>query len=384
MSRGSRSLPILLAGCLLAAVFGSARAQVDDPLLEGRLLQSATELESEGSLGEAERVLRDLLAQRPTSAGALFALERVLRAQDRVAEVVPAAERYRDAEPSAAAPRSLLLRVLVEVGDEQAAERQAEDWLQHASASPDAYLEVSAVYARSHGTPRALALLRQGRVTLADSTLFAMEVGDLLADLGRSEEAVREWASAIGDEGAQTSAVMRRVGELEGDRAALARPLVESLSREPTTLARRRAASRIAVEAGLIDEARTLAAGVIEELDGQPRRGFLSALAQQVEEVGGAPELALWAYRALHDHATDATEARALDHRIADAALAAGDTAAALAAQRSVAAGLPEGSAERRRAVPSGLTSVKNWPDCRLRSRPEWSTPMRYSQPSGR
>ena len=38
-------------------------------------------------------------------------------------------------------------------------------------------------------------------------------------------------------------------------------------------------------------------------------------------------------------------------HRIADAALVAGDTAMALAAQGSIAEGLPVGSGERRRAL---------------------------------
>jgi hypothetical protein len=61
--------------------------------------------------------------------------------------------------------------------------------------------------------------------------------------------------------------------------------------------------------------------------------------------------VALWAYEALREDATNELEIRALDERITVAALATGDTVRALEAQQAIADDLPEGSADRRRAL---------------------------------
>ncbi len=346
---GLRSIAVLLS----LTAFGPAVAlsQTEDPLLEGRLLRSSASQESQGNLGEAEHILKDLMGQRPTSTGGLFALERVLRSQGRIEEILPVTLRYRDREPDAAAPRILLLRVFTELDKRDQLVQTAEEWVEQSGTSPEPYREVSRVFQRVFGPERALSVLEDGRDALAQPSLFAMEIGDLLRDLGRIEEAVLQWARIIGDDGAQVSPVMRRVTEIEEDRAELVRPLVEELSRSPTTVARQRAGARIAVEAGLVDEALELAGQVAQELEGQARRGFLTALARQAEEVDGAATISLWAYEALQEKASDANEARALDHRITDAALAAGDTATALEAQESIAVGLSAGSGERRRAL---------------------------------
>ena len=97
-----RSCAVLLG--LLLGTSGTVLAQADDPLLEGRLLRSSASQESQGNLAEAESILRDLMAQRPTSSEGLFALERVLRSRGRIGDVLPMAIAYRDAEPAAAAP----------------------------------------------------------------------------------------------------------------------------------------------------------------------------------------------------------------------------------------------------------------------------------------
>ena len=318
-------------------------AQTDDPLLGSRLLRSVASAESEGDLGRAEAILIDLMERRPTSTGGLFALERVLRAQGRIERVLSVASRYQEAEPAAAAPRILMLRVFVELDRADELSGAARDWLAKSGEAAEPYREISRIFQRAFGPERALAVLREGRARLGQPSLFAMEVGDLLRDLERLDEAVVEWGRVIGDDGAQASAVLRRVSEMEGDRAELVGPLVEQLARPPATVARLRAGARIAVEAGLPAEALGMAARVAGELGGQARRGFLTALARQAEEAGEAGELVLWAYQALYEDASDSDEARALEHRIA--------TATALEAQRSIAEGLASGSAERRRAL---------------------------------
>ena len=345
-----------LMACVTGLVLqvGTAFAQDDDPLIEGRLLRSAASQESQGDLPEAESILMGLMQARPTSTGGLFALERVLRAQGRIQDVLPVAERYREIEPEAAAPRILTLRVYSELGARDELEAAAAAWLDRPGSTPEPYREVSRSLLNVAGPERALAVLERGRKDVGEPSLFALEMGDLLRDLGRLEEAVLEWTQVIGDDGTQVSAVMRRVGELEGDDRELVKPMMEELGRPPTTVARLRAATRIAMEAGLVEDALRLGTAVLDDLSGQVRRGFLTALARQAEDGDGA-KLALWAYRELREQASDAAETRALDHRIATSALAVGDTAAALAARRSIAESLPEGSPERRRALADNL-----------------------------
>ena len=60
-----------------------------DPQEEARLLRAAASRESRGDLAGAEAVLRDLVTRYPTSSGGVFALERVLRARGRVADILP-------------------------------------------------------------------------------------------------------------------------------------------------------------------------------------------------------------------------------------------------------------------------------------------------------
>ena len=325
-------------------------AQDDGPLLEARLLRAAVGEESSGDLDGAEETLRRLMNQRPTSAGGMLALERVFRAQDRLNEILPFAEEFSAREPNASGPRLLQLRVYALLDDESGLVDAAERWMDAAHSSREPYREISIVFARVFGPARALSVLERGRTELGRPTLFAMEVGDLLSDLGRLEEAFLEWAAVIGSDGAQVSAVMRRVGQIDKDRETLVLPLLEQLRRPPTTGARLRAGARIALEAGVFDEARALAETALEDLDDRPRRGFLTALARQAQEVT-AMGVALWAYEALRERTSNDVETRALDQRITLAALATGDTTRALEAQQAIAADLPEGSTDRRGAL---------------------------------
>ena len=341
-------LGVVLCVVLLRPI--GIHAQEDDPRLETRLLRTAASAESSGDLAGAEETLRSLMGQRPTSSRGIFALERVLRAQDRIREILPFAERYADVEPDASGPRLLELRVYTELADESGLEDAAEDWMDGGGFSSEPYREVARAFARVFGPERALSILERGRRELGRPSLFAMEVGDLFRDLGRMEEAILEWAEVIGNDGAMVSAVMRRVGEIEEDRERLVLPLLDQLRQPPTTGARLRAGARIALEAGVIGQAMTLAETALQDLPARPRRSFLTAFALQAQEVS-AMGVALWAYEALRESAADDAETRALDQRITVAALATGDTARAVEAQQAVADDLPEGSTERQRAL---------------------------------
>jgi tetratricopeptide (TPR) repeat protein len=335
--------------CLALLQPGAIHAQEEDPLLETRLLQTANTEESYGDLAAAEETLRRLMDQRPTSSGGILALERVLRAQNRIREILPFAEGYVDIEPNASGPRLVQLRALTELDDEDALADAGEDWLDRAGWSYEPYREVSVVFARVFGPERALSVLQRGRTELGRASLFAIEAGDLLKDLGRMEEAVLEWAAVIGNDGSSVSAVMRRMGEIEEDGETLVL-LLNRLRSPPTSGARLRAGARIALEAGAFGEARSLAEMALDELVGRPRRGFLTALARQAQDVA-AMGVALWAYEVLREDADEEQEIRALDQRITVVALAIGDTVRALEAQQAIADDHPEGSADRRQAL---------------------------------
>lgn len=338
---------------LVAGPVGAQRSPADSQA-ESRLLRAATSLESRGDFVGAERVLTGLLEDHPRSPGGLFALERVLRAQGRVAAVLTAVDRFIAADSVASTPRLLKLRVLLEVGSLTAMRRAAADWIEADPSSAEPYQEVARVFRTSLGPESALETLLRGRDALDDQTLFAMDLSDLLVRLGRAGQAVEEWSRAIGNDGAQAAAVMRRIKALDGNPADLVGPLVEKLGESPTTVPRRRAAAKMALEVGLTDEALAMARDVVPAISGQPRRGFLADLARIAEGLGehGA---ALWAYQVQREYSVDRSEARSLDHRITSSALAHGDTAVAVAAQERVAASLTPRTAERRRALAAVL-----------------------------
>ena len=265
----SRRIPaISLAALALIVSAGSVVAQRPPATAqdEGRLLRAATSLESRGDFAGAERVLTGLLEDRPTSSGGLFALERVLRARGRVIGVIVAADRFVAADSVASTPRVLKLRVLAEIDSLTAMREAAADWIAADPLSPGPYQEVARIFHGALGAESALAMLEQGREALDDSALFSMDLGDLLVELDRSERAIEEWSRAIGEDAGSATTVVRRIRALEGDPADLIAPLVSKLGSAPTTVARRRAASRMALEVGLEDVALEMAQGVVAEL----------------------------------------------------------------------------------------------------------------------
>jgi hypothetical protein len=342
---------MLLPALILGFTWGiSPVAAQDDPLLEGRLLRSAASLESRGDFNGAESTLLDLMLQRPTSTGGLFALERVLRAQGRLSDVLAQVDAFLMSDPRAAAPHILKMRVHSGQEDQAALERAAAEWVQADPTAADVYREVARAFEGVFGERRALDVLLIGREAVDDASAFAMEIGDLFSRLGAPRKAVEEWSLAVGVDGGQVAAVIRRLQELPGDRADLAEPLIIALGDPAGSVARRRAGARIALDVGLHERALEIARGVEPELRGQTRRGFLADLARRAEDAE-AYELTLWAYEALRSTASQGSESRSLDQRIAVAALAAADTSRALDAQERVVASLSPGSTERRRAL---------------------------------
>lgn len=348
MSRGMTRAVVLGAAGLLWAVPGASQGV--DPQEESRLLREASSLEWRGRVQEAESVLVRLLTENPTSTGGVFALERILRNQSRLAEILPWADRFLVADARASGVRYMKLRVLVEVDSLQALDREARAWYAAEPGSPDPFREVARLYQRALGDEAALGVLREGRERLGDPAALSVEMGDLLARSGDQAAAAGEWARALRDPEADLPGILRRVeGIRGGGNDVVGAPLVAALEDPPVTLERRTAAVRVAL---LLSTEPTAESTARRGLDALPRvrhREFLQEVGRRAEEHG-AHGLALWALREERTLAPE-RERSALDVRLASLALQAGDTATALEARSRLARSLPAGSVERRRVM---------------------------------
>lgn len=340
--------PGTAALALLAVCVPGVTAQVDSQE-ESRLLREASALEWRGRVTDAEQVLVRLLTAHPTSSGGLFALERILRNQGRIAQVLPWADRFLEEDPEASGVRYMKLRVLVEADSLSALDPEARAWFRAEPGSPDPYREVARLYQRALGEAAALEVLQAGRAALGSPQALAMEMGDLRASLGDEAAAVHEWSQALRGTQADLPGILRRLDRLEGDPATLAPPLLEALTADPTTPERQATAVRVALQLGMGDQARELADEAAGDLPAEERRAFLGEVVQRADEAG-LPEVALWALQE-QSRLVSARERTTLDVRIATMALQAGDTAQAVAARTRLARSLPVGSVERRRVI---------------------------------
>ena len=313
------------------------------------MLREAARAESSGDYASSVEILSSLLRERPASSGAIFALERVLRAQGRVSRVLEPIDALLAVDPTSSGSRHLKLRILLEVDSLAELRSAAESWIGQDPASPDSYREIARVYERAFGGEEALSVLRRGR-DRAGGEVLALEVGDVLLRLGRPREALLEWAGALDGSQSQAPGAMRRMVRAGAEQPELASWVVRELAADGATDARRRAAIEIALAARLEPEALRIAALVEDGIPEREREGFLTALLRLAEERE-ADRVALWTLERLRREAPPSSRSRALDQRIAVTSLMAGDTAEALRARERYARGLAERSPERRRVL---------------------------------
>lgn len=349
MARGAPVLLVLGLLTLPITLPESAAAQGRLRTGEARLLREAAAHESRGDYAGAEEALRRLLDENPGSSGGVFALERVLRAQGDVVELLGPIDAFLQVDPSSPGVRSLALRVLVDVDSLDAVRAHAEEWLELEPRAEVAHREIARVYREVFGIDEARRVLEEGRSALGSDEAFALEIGDLLVASGARLEGAREWATAVGDDGGQTAAVSRRVTSLVEGREEVGAAVVDALA-DAGGLPRRTAAARIALDVGLSERADDLVPRVADALSGRARASFLADVARRAREQGLA-DLASWAYDELGAEAQSPPERRQFDQRIVDVALASGDTATALEAQWRVVESYSEQSVDRRRAT---------------------------------
>jgi len=352
--RWSRLAPACLAVLLIGAAAArplAGQGRGGDP--QSRALLEAATLESNGDLDGAEAALRRLLDLQPTSTGAVFALERVLRAKGEAHELRSVVDAFLAHSP-AVEVRALRLKLMAEADSAAAMEAEAEQWL---AAEPRAavFSAVAGVYEQTLGAQRALDVLGRGQARLGGNAL-ALQTGDVLATSGDVDAAVDEWARSVAEDGAGMDAVRSRLNALGEERTPAARRLVQRLGAPgaPDSAERRRATLRLALEEGLEAEALAIVRAQADGISGRPRVTFLNEIAIQAREAG-MPAVAAFAYAALSEGSDNPEERRPFELRIVDISLEAGDTVAALEAQRRVVASFASRSDEWRSALAEAI-----------------------------
>ena len=320
-----------------------------DPRLENRMLRQASGQEARGELEEAEATLRELLRLQPASSSAVFSLDRVFRAGDRLAALLPVLDDFLGLNPAASRVWALKVEVLVETGARPELEETVHAWIDAEPASSTPYLEGATAFHDALGPERAAELIEAGLEAHGELPQLLIELGDLHVAAGSIEDAAAAWARALGRDRARHGAIFRRVEELGEETGEAASLIVAALGAEPTTVSRLEAGAELALRVDLGDEAVVLMQAALKQLDERESRGFLNGFARKADDLG-RDESALWAYAKLREITDDPGEARATDERLAEAALSAGDTTAALEAMRRITESYAGGSTGRRTA----------------------------------
>src|SRR5690606_13601487 len=241
---------------------------------EIRLLREAAARETAGDLESAERILRSVLERRPASLSALLSLERILRLQGRVAEVIPPIERPLAEDPSAVIAHQMLVRAYSTLDALPELERAAEAWIRAMPRVETPYREIARVWEARGDYKRAIRVLERGRSRVGRKDALALELGDVYAHAGDLNRAVREWDRAIGPTARGFSLVRRRLAMLPDGGAGVLPSLIDALMRSSPTPERRRAAAELAIDAGLAARAEEIARAVAADLPPSERQSF--------------------------------------------------------------------------------------------------------------
>ncbi len=320
---------------------------IDDELAA---LRVAMERERRGDLAGADSALRAILDHNAQSLSALISLERILAVEGRTAQLLPYIDRLIEQDEDSPIGHQMRVRANSMLDRIDGIERAADAWVRAAPDVETPYREIARVWRQRGDYERALAVLQKGRERVRREDALALELGDLYADLGDGERAVREWERAIAEDGQGFLLVQRRLAQMPDGGAAVVRALITSLLAPPSSEARRRAATEVAIDAGLVTEALRIAREVSAVLPVDARRAYLLEVARRAD--GGAlPTLAYWAYGALLELQPPEEQLLALRTRVAELALVVGDTARALAQYEALEGELDARSPERRQSL---------------------------------
>jgi hypothetical protein len=185
----------------------------------------------------------------------------------------------------------------------------------------------------------------QGRSRIDRPDALALELGDVHAAAGDHRKAAAEWSRAVGAEGRGFLLVQRRLQQLPDGGASVIPVLADLLGAAPLHPARQKAATLLAIEAGMERRATRLAAELGTITPAAERDGMYVELARRAD-AAGLYGLAAWSYGQLLERSPDAAAALAIRTRIAELALLAGDTA-----QQLLVPPLMDGRSQQRRTT---------------------------------
>ncbi len=322
-------------------------AQVLD---ESEALEQEEKLEAAGDMAGAEQLLRGVLQRNAGSLSALISLERLLRVQGRLKDAIAPVDALLKEDPTSPIGHQMLVRAYSALDRTDELKQAAEAWIKATPRLETPYREIATVYRQRGDVQAALEVLRRGRDRIGRPDALAFELGDLDATLGDAEGAAGEWARYIGKDADGFNLVQRHAAALPDGGARLLPLLIDQLTHAPTTPARLRAAATLALDAGLAGRARDIVGKVAAGLKGLELQGFLVEVARRADGAH-LPGVAYWAYSQIL--AAGGPEARmlAVRSRLAELALAAGDTAAARDNYAVLERAAATGSPERRQAL---------------------------------
>jgi len=176
---------------------GIALAVAPGRVARGQAIGQGFELERAGKLEQAASIYFAALRAEPANLSALLGLERVLPGLNRLAELVPVAQRAAAASPANAALHGVLLRTYVGLNEADSAREVARRWAAAAPRDEAPYREWAMALDDQRRHDAARAVLLEGRRALGRPGAFGIELAALNERAGDWEGAAREWGAAL-------------------------------------------------------------------------------------------------------------------------------------------------------------------------------------------
>ncbi len=320
------------------------------PVDEVRMLNMEAAKEAAGDIATAQNILKTILVANPGSLSGNITLERLLRTQSQLVDLIPYIERLLASDPTSPIGYQMLARTYSNLNRLPELEQTSEAWMKATPKLETPYREIARVWEQRKDNAKALQVLQRGRSKIGRQEALALEMGDAYVGLGDPVKAVTEWEHAIGPDARGFMLVQRRVAALPDGGARVLSPLINALTHPPTSIARQKAAVTLAIEAGLGPQAETTAKNVAGVLKGLERQNFLVEVARRADNVR-IPSLAYWAYGEVLAMGAPADQMLAIRSRLAELALSAGDTARARESYSALEKAYAAGTPEHRQAV---------------------------------
>ena len=256
----------------------------------------------------------------------------MLRADERIADLLPVLDTRLADQPAANHVWALKLKVLTETGREDELKQTVRRWIVAVPDAPDPYRDGARALREALGPDEAAQVIQEGLTALGDSPRMLVELGDALIAAGRADEGAAAWARALRLDPARDADIQGRLEDMGDERAPVSAAIVAALVAEPVTLPGLEVAAALALAAG--DTTAALEArGRITGLYPPGTSDRTSAWAEElrIRVAAGDPEdaaAALAAFREEHSGSPDLDELAAT---LAPRLLARGMREAALA-----------------------------------------------------